>query len=159
MPKQITAQQALQKLTAQCARAEYCSADIRRKLRLWHLPESDADEIIDYMQREKYVDDSRYSRFFVEDKLHGNGWGRMKIRQALKAKLVADDVIDEALATIPDADYLEVLMPLIKQKWHTVQAATDYERSGKVIRFAMGRGFTMDEIRHCIDQLAEADLE
>ena len=37
-------------------------------------------------------------------------------------------------------------------KYRTIKAESDYERSMKLIKFAMGRGFTMDLIRRCIDE-------
>ena len=39
------------------------------------------------------------------------------------------------------------------QKMKGSKAANDYERSMKQIRFAMGRGFTLEEIRRYVNQL------
>lgn len=41
----------------------------------------------------------------------------------------------------------------MKQKMKSIKAANDYERSMKLIRFAMGRGFTLEEIRRYVNQL------
>ena len=50
-----------------------------------------------------------------------------------------------------EEEYLSVLRPLLKQKRRTTKAASDYELDQKLIRFAVGRGFTFDIIRQCID--------
>ena len=51
----------------------------------------------------------------------------------------------------------------MKSKYKTIRAKNDYERSMKLIRFAMGRGFSLDLIRKCIDQMGidaeEEDME
>ena len=60
---------------------------------------------------------------------------------------------------MPDDEYLTVLRPLLKNKLPGIKATTDYERSMKLIKFAMGRGFTIDLIRKCIDDETEIDDE
>ena len=48
----------------------------------------------------------------------------------------------------------------MKSKYKTIKAKNDYERSMKLIRFAMGRGFSIDLIRKCIDKMGmEAEDE
>jgi regulatory protein len=44
-----------------------------------------------------------------------------------------------------------VLRPLLKQKRKSTKANSDYELNQKLMRFALGRGFTFDIIRQCID--------
>ena len=50
-----------------------------------------------------------------------------------------------------------MLRPLLKAKWPTITAASDYERSMKLIRFAMGRGFDLDLIKKALPALATDD--
>ena len=80
-----------------------------------------------------------------------NHWGRRKIEQALWQKGVDRDVYAPLLDTVSDKDYLAELRPLLRQKSRSVKADSDYERNMKLIKFALGRGFTMDIIRQCID--------
>jgi regulatory protein len=106
------------------------------------------------MQRlvgERYVDDERYAHAFVKDKLNYNKWGRRKIEQALWQKHIDEAVRQRVLDEIADEDYVLVLRPLLKQKRKSTKAASDYELNGKLIKFALSRGFTMDIIRQCIN--------
>ena len=48
---------------------------------------------------------------------------------------------------------------MLKAKWRQITAASDYERSCKLIKFAMGRGYTLDLIRKCVDNVEEDALE
>lgn len=86
-----------------------------------------------------------------------DGWGRRKIEQALYMKRVSREAMNEALNSVPDDDYLAVLRPLLQSKWRTIKARTPYERSMKLIKYAMGRGFEMRLIRQCIDEAADFD--
>ena len=45
-----------------------------------------------------------------------------------------------------------------KNKYKNIKAKNDYERSMKLIRFALGRGYSMDVIHKCIDKMKEEDL-
>lgn len=46
----------------------------------------------------------------------------------------------------------------MKNKYKTIKAKNDYERSMKLIRFALGRGYSMEVIHKCIDRMKEEDL-
>lgn len=106
------------------------------------------------MQRlvdEKYIDEERYCRFFVRDKIRYNKWGRRKVEQALMIKRIPRDIISGALGEVDAEEYIAVLRPLLQSKRKTIKAASEYELNAKLIRFAMGRGFDMDIIRECLD--------
>ena len=54
------------------------------------------------------------------------------------------------LDEVDDREYIDVLQPLLKQKRKTTRADSDYQLNQKLVRFALGRGFTYDIIRQCI---------
>ena len=77
--------------------------------------------------------------------------GRLKIVQALRLKKIPANVISLGLEAIDESEYLSILSGLIEQKKRKRQKQnTDYERNGKLIRFAIGRGFEMEEILRCV---------
>ena len=115
------------------------------------MTEAEQNQILQRLASGKYVDDERYTRAFVHDKIHYNQWGRKKIEQVLWLKHIDADIIKSVMGEIDDSSYTEVLKPLLKQKRKSVKAKNDYEQNQKLIRWAMGRGYTMDIIRQCID--------
>ena len=70
-----------------------------------------------------------------------------------------EDVSKTVLDSIDDNVYVDILRPLLKTKWPTIHAETDYERSMKLIKFAMSRGFDMALIRRCIDEDITAKVD
>ena len=81
--KQITEQEALLKLSALCSQAEHSSGEMKDKMRRWMLPSDVSERILDRLIDERFVDDERFARFFVRDKIRFDRWGRRKIEQAL----------------------------------------------------------------------------
>ena len=145
-------QQALSRVAALCAKAEYSRGDIDDQLRRWGLDVAARTRVTDYLVAHQYIDDARFCRAFVSDKIRYNHWGRRKIEQALWQKRVPEAVSAPVLDAVPDEDYLAVLRPLLKAKWPTITASSDYERSMKLIRFAMGRGFSPDLIKKALPE-------
>ncbi len=149
--KEITEQEAYLRLSAFCAQAEHCRYEMLDKMRRWGLDEAAAERVATRLVSERYVDDERYARAFVRDKVHYQKWGRRKIEQGLWQKHIADDTRQRVLDEVDDEEYLNVLRPLLKQKRKGIKASSDYELNQKLLRFALSRGFTFDIIRQCLD--------
>ena len=158
MKKDMTEQEAYLQLAAICAQAEHCQQEMRDKMRRWELDETVQNRIIDRLIRERYIDDERYARAFVKDKIRYNKWGRRKVKQGLWQKRIDADIQQRVLDEIDENEYIEVLRPLLKQKRKSIKASSDYEQNQKLVRFALGRGFTFDIIRQCLD-VDDIDIE
>ena len=147
----MTEQEAYLQLAALCAQAEHCQQEMRDKMRRWELDETIQGRVLQRLIKERYVDDERYARAFVKDKIRYNKWGRRKVQQALWQKRIDADIQQRVLDEIDEKEYLDILRPLLRQKRKSVKAANDYELNQKLVRFALGRGFTFDIIRQCLD--------
>ena len=141
--KEITPEEAFQKAAACCADSEQCVADIRKKLERWGLDATRRQAVIVRLEEEKFVNEARYARSFVRDKFRYNGWGRIKIAQALRQKGIPAAYIEDAMGEIEDEEYARILQKLLQAKARGLKVGTDYERNGKLVRFAASRGFEM----------------
>ena len=156
--KQKTEQEAYLTLAALCAQAEHCQWEMVEKMRKWEIPEEAQARIMERLVKERYVDDERFARAFAKDKVRYNKWGHRKVEQALWQKHIDEDIRKNVLNEIDDEEYLSVLRPLLKQKRKSTKAQNDYELNQKLMRFALGRGFTFDIIKQCIDVEDEGEL-
>ena len=157
--KQKTEQEALITLTALCASSEHCSQEMLDKMTRWQLPEEEQARVMEYLVKNNYIDEERFTHAFVMDKIRYNKWGRRKIEQALWQKRIPKDIQTKILDEIDKNEYLNVLRPLLKSKRRCIQAKNDYELNMKLIRFALSRGFTFELIRQCIDGADEMNPE
>ena len=147
----MTEHEAYLRLAALCAQAEHCEQEMRDKMRRWGLDEAAQDKVVERLTKERYIDEERYARAFVKDKIRYNKWGRRKVQQALWMKHISDDIQQQVLDEIDEKEYLDVLRPLLKQKRKSIKAESDYELNQKLVRFALSRGFGFDIIRQCLD--------
>ena len=147
--RMISENDAMIRLTAKCAGAEYCRADIR-KMMSRELPEGVADKIIKRLQDERYIDEQRYAHAFVRDKFRYNHWGWIRIEQELKRRGIAQEYIDEAKEEISEDANLEALRKIIDTKRRTVKGKNEYEVNAKLFRFALSRGFCYEDIKEVI---------
>ena len=158
MKKDITEQEAYLQLAALCAQAEHCQQEMRDKMRRWELDETVQNRIIDRLIKERYVDDERYARAFVKDKIRCNKCGRRKVQQVLWQKHIDAEIQQRVLDEIDEKEYLDILRPLLKQKRKSIKAESDYELNQKLLRFALSRGFGFDIIRQCLN-VDDIDIE
>lgn len=145
----FTEQEAFMKLSALCASAEYCEYDLRKKMRNWIVGDVDEvakDKVIAKLYSEKFLDMNRYAHAFVRDKFRYNHWGRIRIGQELRMRRIDPAIIEDALAEIQEEDNLDTLRNLINNKRKSVKGKSEYEIRCKLIRFALGRGFQMDDV-------------
>ena len=148
--KEVTEQGAYLQLAQLCARSEHCQHELTEKMRRWDMSDEAQARVMARLVGEHYVDDERYARAFVRDKIRYNKWGRRKVEQGLWAKHIDDDIRERVLGEVGADEYLSVLRPLLQQKRRSVKADSDYELNQKLVKFALSRGFTYDIIRQCI---------
>jgi regulatory protein len=137
----VSVDEAIARLEAMCARAEHCTFELREKLWQWSIPTAEAEKIIEQLKKTRYVDDARFARAFVNDKVRFARRGRLRIKQALEMKRIDANIIDEALADIDEELYNLNLAYTIKQKAETLEDLSNYETRMKLLRFAVQRGY------------------
>lgn len=114
--KTITESEALSRVAFYCSSAEHCRYEVEEKLRKWSLDEQAIGRILQKLESERYVDDDRYCRAFVADKINFAKWGKMKISRALSLKKIDDEIIQKYLLQIDEDEYKAMLRHLIAEK-------------------------------------------
>ena len=151
--KIIEPKKAYEKLAALCARRECCLSDLAQKLYAWGIETTEAEEILMQLEGEKFVDEARYARAYVEEKLRFQGWGRKKLRVMLGGKRISNSDIQSALSEINEQEYRDILCRLVQEYDRSCTETDAYKRRGKIIAFAQRRGYELDLIMQEVDRL------
>ncbi len=146
---------ALEKAAALCAQKERCLSDIRKKLQNWELSDSEIEDALSYLVKEKYIDESRFAQYYVRDKFRFNQWGKIKISYMLNGMEVDKKNIQNALNEINELDYQECLTALLKTKHKKLKNKDFWQTKAALIRFAQSRGFETDLTYKVIETLLE----
>ena len=146
----------LDKLRRLCSRREYCTSDILKKAsEALDGDHNRAEEVLQVLVSERYVDDLRYASAYARDKASISGWGEVKIKYMLSAKGIARDVIAKALEEIDEGKAESRLEKLLENKWKSLK--DDPQGKMKLIRFALGRGYGYEDISSLLGKVCRND--
>ena len=143
----------LNKAATYASRCEHCESEVREKLLIWGGTSEETDEIIAYLIEERYIDNQRYANSYAKDKFRFNHWGKYKISIMLRSKDIDSEIIEEALGQIDEEEYLEKLQQILRDKLRSLKYLSEYEKKGKLFKFAQSRGFESGAISKVIDSI------
>lgn len=155
--KQLSEQEMLHRAAAYCSGVEHCIQDVEKKITAAGLSHEESERIIARLVQEKYIDEGRFARFFANDKLRFNKWGRIKINYELQRKGISSALREEALQNMNEAEYDEILLALLKNKKKSTRGKDDREIRLKLLRFAAGHGFDSRETGRCLKKIFSSD--
>jgi regulatory protein len=145
-PKIFSRQQAKLKAENYCAYQERSQYEIRNKLYEWGLYQKDVEEIICELIESNFLNEERFALAYTLGKFRIKGWGKIKIKQALKLKRVPDQLIKKSLQAIDDEDYLLVLRRILEKKAETITEKDPFKHRYLLTRYGSGKGFELNLI-------------
>lgn len=148
----MTLQEALAKARRYCALQERCHQEVRDKLYAWELHQEQVEQFIGQLIADGYLNEQRFAEHYSVSKFRQKGWGRVKIREALKFKKVSAPCITKALATIDDDEYIAYLKVAVEKQLAKAKGRNEWEREQRVKRYLLTRGFEGDLIGDALKQ-------
>ena len=153
--KQLTKEQALQKLKHYCAYQERSHSEVKEKLYNLGVRKSDHDGIIAALIEENYLNEERFAMAFARGRFRMKQWGRVKIKYELKQKQVSDYCIKKALNQIDEEDYIQVLEKLAKEKYAFYKSEQYLIRKKKTIDYLVQKGFENNLVIAAVNLITE----
>ncbi|MEN8226071.1 MAG: regulatory protein RecX [Bacteroidota bacterium] len=139
----------LEKAKRYCAYQERAVSEVMKKLHEWKVKADNAGSIIEALREENFLDDERFATVFVSGKFSIKKWGRVKIRSELKLKKIPEEIIQKALGTINEEEYINALIAIIKKKKSSLADPENPGQRRKIINHALSKGYE----RHLIFKL------
>ena len=150
--KQLTKEQALQKLKHYCAYQERSHSEVKEKLYNLGVWKKEHDEIIAKLIEENYLNEERFAIAFAGGKFRIKQWGRVKIKYELKQKQVSEYSIKKALKQINEKEYLDVLKKLAEEKYALLKNEQYLIRKKKTMDYLIGKGYEWELVRDAIEK-------
>jgi regulatory protein len=130
------------------ARREHTRVELARKLSPHGTPE-EIDTVLNELARTGLQSDARFAESYVRSQ--SARLGAARLRQALRTKGVATELIETGLVDLPDE------MERAREVWTKKFAAppNDAREWAKQARFLQGRGFSSEVIRRLLKDIEE----
>lgn len=134
--------------TGMLARREHSRQELIRKLTSRDYEVALIDDVLDQLVKSGYQSDERFTGHYIRFR-SGKGYGPSRIRMELIEKGVDETIIQQGLDNA-DIDWLE-LAESVRGKKFKGQVADSWEERGRQKKFLDYRGFTCEQIQHCIN--------
>jgi len=138
--------QALAKAENFCVYQERSQKEVRYKLVEWGMRGDELEEILSELIINNFLNEERFAKSYASGKFNINKWGRVKIKQGLKLKGVPDRILQKALYSLDDEDYMQTLENLAIKKANALSESNPLKRKMKLTTYLQGRGFEIDLI-------------
>jgi len=107
-----------------------------------------ADRVFERLVEKGYIDDEKFTRYWVENRSLTKGTSRRKLTAELRAKGVEQSIIDDAL-TVTERSEVDELAKVIAKK------RARYPDDQKLMAYLAGQGFSYDDIKQALSRSDE----
>jgi regulatory protein len=146
--KRISVEKAVQKLKHFCGYQERSHFEVKQKCYSLGLIKKEVEEIMSRLIEEEYLNEERFAAGYVSGKSRIKGWGRQKIRYALRLKGISDYCIKKALSALNEEEYLTGFNRQADKKWRQLQPEKDiFVKKRKWQLFLLQKGFEPEIIK------------
>jgi len=105
------------------------------------------EEVLRYLESQKYLDDRRFAEVWAYDRLRKN-YGRRRVIWELREKGVNQEIIDEVVKEIYSAvDEIGMALDLVNRRGYSLESAQDKGVARRASGFLRRRGFSFSVIR------------
>lgn len=138
--------QALAKAESFCVYQERSQKEVRYKLVEWGIRGDELEEIISELIINNFLNEERFAKHYASGKFNIKHWGRIKIKQGLKLKGVPDKILQKAIYSIDEDDYLQTIEKLAVKKVQSLGENDPFKRKNKLMSYLQAKGFETDLI-------------
>ena len=141
MAKYYNKEELYKKLQSFCAYRERCSFEVHQKLQELEANNDNTNYLIDKLKEDGFIDDKRFVETYVRSKLFNNKWGKLKIKNNLKQLNIPEKYINNALDSIDQEEYKNILQTVINKKNNEINDTDKEIKNNKIVRHCIQKGF------------------
>lgn len=143
----------IQKLEHYCSYQERCHIEVSEKLRSFVLNQEEKDKIIVHLIESNFLNEERFALVFSISKFHQKKWGKIRIKNELKARKISDYLVTKALKEIPTEEYEITFEILAEKHWETITEKNDLKKRKKFCDYLLRKGWESERIYEKVKEL------
>lgn len=143
----------LQKMEYYCSYQERCHIEVSEKLRSFVLNQAEKDRIIVHLIESNFLNEERFALVFSISKFHQKKWGKIRIKNELKARKISDYLVTKALKEIPSEEYEMTFETLAEKHWESIIEKNDLKKRKKFCDYLLRKGWESERIYEKVKDL------
>lgn len=136
-----------------CAYQERCHAEVEEKLRNFTLSEDEKNQIIVHLIEYNFLNEERFVSVFSISKFHQKKWGKIRIKNELKARKISEYLISKALKELPSEEYSTTFDTLADKHWETISEKNTLKKRKKFCDYFLRKGWESDMVYEKVKKL------
>lgn len=126
--------------------------ELRNKLRIAQASEEHIDTAIGFCKEYGFINDLAYATHKANDLINLKKYGIRRVKSELKAKGIADYIIDDVIENLDKESEKDVLIALINKK---LKGDFSDKNKDKCLRYFIYRGYDLYDIKNAIALIEE----
>ncbi|MGL5648601.1 MAG: recombination regulator RecX [Clostridium sp.] len=131
--------------------------ELRTKLKSYEFLDQQIDYAINFLIEYKFLDDAKYTRMYIKDKLFNQGSNKIKF--TLERKGINRELIEEILSEFDKSEEVERGIYLCEKKYNILKGkeSDKYKLKDKLFRYLVGRGYEFSSAKEIINKVLSND--
>lgn len=142
-----------QKMEYYCSYQERCHVEVHEKLRGFAINSIQKDAIIVHLIEHNFLNEERFTAVFSISKFHQKKWGKIRIKNELKARKISDFLINKALKEIPNDEYFKTFELLSEKTWESITEKNSLKKRKKFCDYLLRKGWESERIYEKLKEL------
>lgn len=130
-----------------------CESEIRNYLNNKNIDEKLCNEIIYKLKSNGLLDDRKYIKSYISDKVHLNNFGLNKIRNELINLKLDKEIIEEEISIYPREEIMNNLNKMINKKIRTNRTYGGNILKQKIISEFVNKGYNKEDILEVLNSI------
>ena len=135
----------IEKIQSYCLYQERCVKEVKNKLYSFKISSKLAENIVEYLINNDYLNEERYTKMFIQGKLRIKKWGRIKLKYELRLKGIDIKIINKHINHIDEEEYIKYFNEFSTNKFKLLKGSRDQKKRSYINYFTY-RGWENDLI-------------
>ena len=151
--KTYTVDEALKNMERYCSYQERCHKEVTQKLySMYMIPEA-IELIVVKLMQDNFLNEERFAKAFVSGKFRIKKWGKQRLTRELKQRDIGKTLINMALQTISDHEYLNTFHAIAEKKAESIKETNILKKKKKLADYLFYRGWESHLVYDKVNEL------
>ncbi len=142
----------VEKIQSYCLYQDRCLKEVKKKLNTLNTEKDLQLKIINYLVDSDYLNEERFTKFFIQGKLRIKKWGKIKLKYELKSRGIDSITIDKYINDISEHEYLSYFEEYSTNKINFLKGTID-QKKRSFINYFMYRGWENNLIYQKLNEI------